>query len=62
MSIVALLLTILIICVLLWAVQRLLAAFSVGEPISTVVYVLVVLLCLVYVLGHFGVGPGIQLR
>jgi hypothetical protein len=61
MSIIAILLTVLVVCVLLWVVQRLLAAFSVGEPVATVVYVVVVLICLFYVLGQFGFGPGIRL-
>lgn len=51
---IALLLLILVGCVVLWAARSLLAAFGVGDPIATVVYVLVVLIILVAILQQFG--------
>lgn len=51
MTLVGLLLTVLLVCVVLWATQRLLAAFSVADPIRTVVIVAVVLIVLVWLLG-----------
>ncbi len=56
MSIISLLLVVLVACIVLWAVRSLLGAFSVGEPISTVVIVLVVVLLLFWILGQFGIG------
>lgn len=58
MSIVSIILAVIVIGVLFWAVRALLAAFSVGEPISTVVLVLVVLLVLVWILGGSGLNLG----
>lgn len=58
---IALLVLLLVGCVVLWAAQKLLAAFGVGDPIATVVYVLLVLLLLAALLGHFGYGPGLRL-
>lgn len=59
MTLIGLLIAILIICVVIWAVRSLLAAFSVGEPLSTVVLVVVVLVCLFYFFGQLGVGDNI---
>ena len=56
MSLIGLLVVLLIACVVLWAAQRLMAAFGIGDPIATVVYVLLVLIILVYLLNAFGVG------
>lgn len=58
MSIVGLLVMILVVCVLLWATRALLGAFGIGNPIATVIYVLVVLLALLYVLQQFGLIGG----
>lgn len=47
----------------LWAAKKLLAAFGIGDPIATVVYVLLVLVILFAVLGEFGfVNTGHLLR
>lgn len=48
-----------IICVVIWAARAIMAAFSIGEPIATVVYVLLVLFCLVAILDKLGHGPGL---
>lgn len=56
------LLVLLVACVVLWAAQRLMAAFGIGDPIATVVYVILVLLLLFYLLGELGVVHQIPLR
>jgi hypothetical protein len=61
MTLIGLLVGILIVCVVIWAAKALLAAFNVGEPISTVVIVALVLICLVYLAGTVGYGPGLRL-
>jgi hypothetical protein len=55
MSLLGLLIGLIVICVLYWAVMRILAAFGVGEPISTVVQVILVLIVVFWLLGQFGV-------
>jgi len=65
MSIIGLLVLLVIFCVVVWAVRALLGAFAVPEPIATVVWVLVVLICvfaLVDQLGVLGSGPILRLR
>lgn len=64
MTILTLLLIILVGCVILWGARSLLAAFQVGEPISTVVYVLLVVLVLIWILMQFGVvgSPSLGMR
>jgi uncharacterized membrane protein len=54
--------TLLVACVLIWAAQQLLGAFGIGKKISTVVYVLFVLLVLFWLLGEFGMVARIPLR
>lgn len=44
-----------VVLLLLWCVQRLLAAFAIAEPIATVVYVLIVLVAVLYLVRRFGV-------
>lgn len=55
MSLIGLLALVLFICIVLWAAKALMAAFGVGDPIRTVIWVVLVLLCLVYVLPLIGV-------
>lgn len=65
MNLIGLLVMIIVIGVVIWAVRALTAAFSIPQPIATVIYVLVVLVCLVYVLSSFGLvgsGPILRLR
>lgn len=65
MNLIALIIVLLVFCVLIWAARTLMAAFGVGEPISTVVYVLLVLIVLVWLLnmlGLVGLGGGPVLR
>lgn len=55
------LLSVLILAVVYWVVMRLLAAFGVGDPISTVVQLIFVVILLLYLLSAvFGFGPGIR--
>lgn len=43
--------------VLLWCARQLLSAWSIPQPISTTVYVILVLLLLLIFLGYSGVVP-----
>ena len=52
----SLLLFVIVLCAVVWAVRAIMAAFSIGEPISTVVYVLLVLFALATILDRFGHG------
>jgi uncharacterized membrane protein YwzB len=61
MSLIGLLVALLIFGVVFWALRALLAAFSIGDPIATVVYVLLVLAFVVFVLGLLGYGPGLRI-
>lgn len=54
MTLVGLLITVLILCFLVWVVRMLLTAFAVGEPISTVVWVVVVALVIIYIVQKLG--------
>ena len=45
-----LLLLLLVVCIVLWAARSLLAAFGIGDPIATVVYVVLVLVVLVAII------------
>jgi hypothetical protein len=50
--------TFVLICLVFWAIRRILAAFGVGEPISTLVYVLGVILVVFWLLNVLGGGGG----
>lgn len=65
MSLIGLLVLLIVFCVVVWAARALLSAFAVPEPISTVVWVLIVLIAVFALLGQFGIiggGPVIHLR
>jgi hypothetical protein len=62
MSILSLLIVLLIVCVVIWAARALMAAFGLGEPLRTVVMVVIVLLVVLWVAAQFGIGPGLRLR
>lgn len=62
MSLVMIVVALLIILLLGWALQQLLRAFSVGDPIRTVVYVIYVLLVVLWLLGAVGLAPNLRLR
>lgn len=50
MTLLSLLLTLVVVCVLLWAVRVLIGATGVPPPVATVIYVLVVLIVVVWLL------------
>ena len=56
MNIVSLLLTLIVIGLVFWAVRALLAAFSIGDPIATVCYVLLVVLVVLWLVQVLGGG------
>jgi hypothetical protein len=65
MSLIGILILLIVFCVVVWACRALLTAFAVPEPISTVVWVLVVLIAVFALLGQFGIignGPIITVR
>lgn len=58
-----LVIAVLVMCVVFWAAQSLMAAFGVPDPIRTVVLVLVVLVALLWCLSLAGIAlPGGRLR
>lgn len=61
MSLLGLLLLLLLICVIIWAARALLTAFSIGEPISTVVWVVIVLICVFAFVSQTGLIGGGEL-
>lgn len=52
---VGLLIGVLIVCLVLYCTQLLLKAFSIGDPFRTVIFVVVVILCIVWLFGGLGV-------
>jgi len=48
---IAFVVTLLVIAILFWCVQRILMALRLGEPITTVVYVVFALLVCIYLVG-----------
>lgn len=54
MSIIALLFAFIVFCFVIWAVRALSAAFGLGEPLSTVVFVVVVLVALIVIARTLG--------
>jgi hypothetical protein len=65
MSLIGLLILLLVFCLIVWAARSLLAAFNIGNPIATVVQVVIVLifvLWLIEALGLFPSGPVLRVR
>ena len=65
MNLIGLLVALLVFCIVLWAARALMSAFGVGDPIATVVYVVLVLIVLLWIvdqLGIIGGGPVLRLR
>ena len=54
MNILGLLVMLIVIGLVFWAVRALLGAFGIGDPIATVVYVLLVVVVVLYLLGAVG--------
>ena len=61
MSLISLLLLLVVACAIVWAARALMAAFGIGDPIRTVVYVAIVLIVVLWVVGALG-GPGFGIR
>lgn len=62
MSILVILGLLLLIGVVWWGANRLLAAFGVSDPIAGVVQVVLVILLVVLLLQYLGVFPSLRLR
>lgn len=63
MSLISLLVALVIICLVFWAVNAILRAFAIGDPIATLVKVVLVVIVVLWVVStFFGVGPAIHLR
>jgi uncharacterized membrane protein YwzB len=62
MSLVGLLLALVVICLCFWAVRAILAAFSIGDPIATLVYVVLVVVVILWLVGVLGGGSLGNLR
>ena len=61
MDLVSLLVGLIIIALVFWAVRSLLGAFGIGDPIATVVYVLLVVIVILWLLGLVTGSPVIHL-
>ena len=55
-DLISLLVFIIIIGILFWAVRQLAGAFNVPQPIVTVIYVLLVIICVLWLLQAFGLS------
>ena len=65
MSLIGLLVALVIVCLLFWAVRAILSAFSIGDPIATLVQVVLMVLVVLWLLSELGVlgsGPVLRLR
>ncbi len=65
MSLIGLLVLLFVFCLIVWAARTLMAAFGIGDPIASVVYVVLVLIFVLFViqnLGLLGTGPQLHLR
>ena len=62
MTLLGLLLFLIVAGVVVWATRKLLAAFQYGEPLSTVIWVLVVIFVLAAFLNQVGYGPNLGFR
>lgn len=56
-----LLVYLLIFCVVFWAARSLMAAFGIGEPLSTVVIVVLVIIGVILLIQALGGGSGLSL-
>jgi hypothetical protein len=59
MNLIGLLIVLLIFCIVAWAARALMAAFGVGDPIATVVYVIIVVIGLLWLVNLLGYGGGL---
>jgi hypothetical protein len=54
MSLIGLLVVLIIACVVVWAAGKILTAFGIGDPIRTVVYVVIVLIVVLWAVAQLG--------
>lgn len=63
MTLVGVLIVLIVFGLIWWAAHRLMAAFGIGEPISTIVTVILVVVFALYLLSAFtGFDAGLRLR
>lgn len=62
MSLIGLLIAVVIVCLAYWAVNAILRAFGVGDPIATIVRVVFVVLVILWIVGQLGYGPALRVR
>lgn len=62
MAILPLLVALVVVCLAWWAVNAILRAFGVGDPIATIVRVVFVVIVILWILSALGVGTGLRLR
>lgn len=62
MSILSILVALIVICLVFWAARTLMAAFGIGDPIASVVYVLFVVLVVIWLVGALNGGSLGNLR
>lgn len=56
MSLLSLLVALIVILLIFWAVRALLSAFAIGDPIATVVYVILVVFVILWLVGALNGG------
>lgn len=62
MNLLGLLVFLIVAGTIVWAARKLLTAFGIGDPIATVVWVVLVILILIAFLNYVGVGTGLNLK
>ena len=62
MTLLGILIFLIVACVVLWAARSIMAATGLGDPASTIIYVVLVLFLLLAFLGQIGYGPAAHLR
>ena len=63
MSLIGLLVALVVVCLLFWAINAILHAFGVGDPIATVVKVVFVVIVVLWLISALGFGvPGLRIR
>ena len=58
MSLIGLLILLLVFCLIVWAARQLMGAFGIGQPIATVVQVVIVLIFVLWLIEALGLLPG----
>jgi hypothetical protein len=54
-SLIGLLIALIVVCVVLYCAKLLIAAFEVPQPFATLIYVVIILICLLVVLQQLGI-------